>query len=431
MTKVYCIGCGLVTPVGNAPSEVLSAVRAGKSAFRLYDGWPEPYYASLLDREGFEGPSFFDHIALQAARTAVQEAGIDASGARVGLVLSTIKGNIEKIDTDDVSLAAAAETLAQGLGVKTKPVVVSNACISGLAALLQGVRMIRSGAYDHIIVVGAEVQSRFIVTGFQSLKALSLNPCKPFDADRDGLNVGEAAAAMVLSAHPVPFDPHPVSENYFSGRDPKNQFPETSTEPALQGDPKNQFSETSTEPALQGDPKNQFPETSTKPAPVIPSEASVSPWEIVDGAVRNDANHISGPSRTGEGSYNALRYVLEGVSAEELAFVNVHGTATRYNDQMEAIALNRAGLQEVPVNALKGIFGHTMGAAGILESIVSMKACDAGVVLPTQGFSQMGVEPAVNVSAQERKTDKKAFVKLLSGFGGVNGALLFRKGGAR
>ena len=387
MTKVYCIGCGLVTPVGNTPSEVLAAVRAGKSAFRLYDGWPEPYYASLLDRQGFEGPSFFDHIALQAAHAAVQEAGIDASSARVGLVLSTIKGNIEKIDTDDVSLAVAADTLAKGLGVKTQPVVVSNACISGLAALLQGVRMIRSGAYDHVIVVGAEVQSRFIVSGFQSLKALSLNPCKPFDADRDGLNVGEAAAAMVLSALPVSFEPRPVSGNYFSGRDPKNQFSETSTSPAHK-------------------------------------------WEIVEGAVRNDANHISGPSRTGEGSYNALRHVLEGVSADELAFVNVHGTATRYNDQMEAIALNRAGLQDVPINALKGIFGHTMGAAGILESIVSMQACDAGVVLPTQGFSRMGVEPAVNVSALERKTGKKAFVKLLSGFGGVNGALLFRKGGA-
>lgn len=360
MTKVYCIGCGLVTPVGNTPAEVLAAVRAGKTAFRQYEGWPEPYYASLLDRSGFEGPSFFDHIVLQAAQTAVQEAGIDASSARVGLVLSTIKGNIDKIDSEDVSLAAAAETLAKSLGVTTAPVVVSNACISGLAALLQGVRMIRSGEFDHVIVAGAEVQSRFIVTGFQSLKALSLNPCKPFDADREGLNVGEAAAAIVLSAH-----------------------------------------------------------------------ADRPSWEIVDGAVRNDANHISGPSRTGEGSYNALRYVLEGVKADELAFVNVHGTATRYNDQMEAIALNRAGLQEVPVNALKGIFGHTMGAAGILESIVSMQACDAGIVLPTQGFSRMGVEPAVNVSAQERKTDKQAFVKLLSGFGGVNGALLFRKGGAR
>ena len=382
MTKVFCIGCGLVTPVGNSPSEVLAAVRAGKSAFRLYDGWPEPYYASLLDRQGFEGPSFFDHIALRAAREAVLQAGIDVSSPRVGLVLSTIKGNVEKIDSEDVSLAASARSLADGLGVKSAPVVVSNACISGLAALLQGVRMIRSGAFDHIVVVGAEVQSRFIVTGFQSLKALSQSPCRPFDADREGLNVGEAAAAMVLSAQPVP-------GNYFSGRDPKNQFSGTSTEPTH------------------------------------------CVWEIVEGAVRNDANHISGPSRTGEGSYNALRYVLEGVSADELAFVNVHGTATRYNDQMEAIALNRAGLQEVPVNALKGVFGHTMGAAGILESIVSMEACDAGVVLPTRGFSRMGVEPAVNVSALERKTDKKVFVKLLSGFGGVNGALLFRKGGAR
>lgn len=179
----------------------------------------------------------------------------------------------------------------------------------------------------------------------------------------------------------------------------------------------------------QGFAKNQFPDADT--GMTAPAHSERGEWELVDGAVRNDANHISGPSRTGEGSYNALRYVLEGVSADELAFVNVHGTATRYNDQMEAIAINRAGLQDVPVNALKGIFGHTMGAAGILESIVSMQACDAGVVLPTRGFAQMGVDPAVNVSARERRTDKKSFVKLLSGFGGVNGALLFRKGGGR
>lgn len=364
MTKVYCIGCGVVTPVGNTPAGVYQAVREGKSAFQMYEGWPEPYYASLLERGDFEEASFFDHILLQASRNAVADAGIDITAPRVGLVLSSIKGNVEKIDSEDVSLAVSASRLAWALGVQTAPIVVSNACISGLAALLQGIRMIRSGAYDHVLVAGAEVQSRFIVTGFQSLKALSLNPCKPFDAERDGLNLGEAAAAMLLSSCP--------SEH---------------------------------------------------------SEESL--WELVDGAVRNDANHISGPSRTGEGSYNALRVVLDAVKPEELAFVNVHGTATRYNDQMEAIALNRAGLQDVPVNALKGTFGHTMGAAGILESIVSMKACDAGVVLPTKGFSTMGVDPAVSVSARERKTDKKAFVKLLSGFGGVNGALLFRKGGGR
>ena len=217
--------------------------------------------------------------------------------------------------------------------------------------------MLLGGGFDHVVVVGAEVQSRFIVTGFQSLKALSEAPCKPFDAQRDGLNLGEAAAAVVLG-----------------------------------------FGE-------EG-------------------------WELVDGAVRNDANHISGPSRTGEGSYNALRYVLRHTTPDELAFVNVHGTSTLYNDEMESIAIDRAGLLDMPVNALKGTFGHTMGAAGILESILSMHAVDAGLILPTRGFTALGVSRPVRVGAEAGATDKKAFVKLLSGFGGVNGALLFRKGGA-
>ncbi len=366
MNKVFCTGTGVFTPLGNTPDELFDAVREGRSAFRLHEGWPEPYYASLFERSTFSGPSFFDYIALQAAREASK--GVDLSSPRVGLVLSTIKGEIEKLGKADVSLAASARRLADSLGVQTPPVVVSNACISGLAALVQGMRMIRSGAYDHVLVVGAELQSRFVVTGFQSLKALSQRPCRPFDAAREGLNLGEAAAAMLLSRH--------------SG------------------------------------------------ASALSGQGEESAWELVSGAIRNDANHISGPSRTGEGSYNALRCVMEGVKPEELAFVNVHGTATPYNDQMEAVALSRAGLETVPVNALKGVFGHTMGAAGILESLVSMLACERGVVLPTRGFSTMGVEPAVCVSARERKTDKKAFVKLLSGFGGVNGALLFRKGGA-
>ena len=349
----------MVTPVGDTPEAVFQAVRTGRSALRLYQAGPEPYVASLLSREGFDGPSFFEDIAVKAARKALEQAGLEPSCPRVGLVLSTIKGNVELLDREDVSLAASAARIAAALGMSTPPVVVSNACISGLAALLQGMRMLRDGAYDHVLVVGAEVQSRFIVSGFQSLKALSLQPCKPFDAARDGLNLGEAAAAMVLSS------------------------------------------------------------------------AEKSPWELVDGAVRNDANHISGPSRTGEGSYNALKYLLPLVNREKLAFVNVHGTATLYNDEMEAIALDRAGLLDVPVNALKGIFGHTMGAAGILESIVSMLACDKGVVLPTRGFSELGVSRPVRVSAQEMPTQGSEFIKLLSGFGGVNGALLFRKGGAQ
>ncbi len=362
MRKIVCIGESILSPLGATPAENFAAVCRGESALQRYEGMfgvREPFVASLMDRSLWTAPgrTFFDSIVIEAARRAVEAAGIDPASPRTAFVLSTIKGNIEHIDTQDVTLTCSARRLADAFGNPNPAVVVSNACISGLAALLQGRRMLLSGRFDHVVVVGAEVQSRFIVTGFQSLKALSEAPCKPFDATRDGLNLGEAAAAVVLG-----------------------------------------FGE-------EG-------------------------WELVDGAVRNDANHISGPSRTGEGSYKALRYVLKHTSPEELAFVNVHGTSTLYNDEMEAIAIDRAGLLDVPVNALKGTFGHTMGAAGILESILSMHAVDAGIVLPTRGFSELGVSRPVRVSALAGTTDKRAFVKLLSGFGGVNGALLFRKGGA-
>ena len=123
--------------------------------------------------------------------------------------------------------------------------------------------------------------------------------------------------------------------------------------------------------------------------------------------------------------------MLASCDPAELACVNVHGTSTLYNDEMESIALQRAGLSEVPLNALKGVFGHTMGAAGVLESLISMQAADAGLVLGTRGFSRMGVSCPVNISADKRTTGRKAFIKLLSGFGGCNAAMLFRKGGAR
>ena len=362
MRKVVCIGESILSPLGATPAENFAAVCLGESALQHYEGQfgvQEPFVASLMDREKWTAPgrTFFDSIVIEAARRAVEAAGIDPASPRTAFVLSTIKGNIEYIDSQDVTLACSARRLADAFGSPNSAVVVSNACISGLAALLQGRRMLLGGGYDQVVVVGAEVQSRFIVTGFQSLKALSGAPCKPFDAKRDGLNLGEAAAAVVLG---------------------------------------------------------------------FGNEG----WELVDGAVRNDANHISGPSRTGEGSYKSLRYVLQHCTPDELAFVNVHGTSTLYNDEMESIAIDRAGLLDVPVNALKGTFGHTMGAAGILESILSMRAVDAGMVLPTRGFSELGVSRPVRVSSTAGRTDRQAFVKLLSGFGGVNGALLFRKGGA-
>ena len=385
--KVYITGCGVCTPLGNEQQELFRAVREGRSALRLHPGafgCEEPVFASLFPREGVEG-SLFQAICLKAAKAALADAGVDAASPRVALVLCSVKGEIEALGSQDVTLAASARKLADELGFVTKPLVVSNACISGLAGMVEGRRLLLSGLYDHVLVVGAEVQSKFIVTGFQSLKALSDEACKPFDAARKGLNLGEAAAAVVLS-----------------------MGPEVCSASAKK------YADATAEHTSS--PNNK-------------SHATAVAWELVEGVIRNDANHISGPSRTGEGSYNALRYLLPLVDEEDLAFVSVHGTSTLYNDEMESIALDRAGLSEVPVCALKGTFGHTMGAAGILETILSMLALEEGIVLPTRGFETLGVSKPVKVSAAEQPARGNSFIKLLSGFGGVNGAILFRKGG--
>ena len=409
-SNVYITGCGVCTPLGNTPQEVFQAVREGKSALRLHRdafGCEEPVFASLFPREGVEG-SLFQAICQKAAKAALADAGVDASSPRTALVLCSVKGEIEALGTEDVTLAASARKLADGLGMVTKPLVVSNACISGLAGMVEGRRLLLTGLYDHVLVVGAEVQSKFIVTGFQSLKALSDEACKPFDANRKGLNLGEAAAAVVLSMGPEVCSAS--AKNYADATAEHTSSPRSSSangESALQ----------SARPEAAGDNRGQSPLKSRLPV------------ELIDGVIRNDANHISGPSRTGEGSFNALRYLLPLVDEEDLGFVSVHGTSTLYNDEMESIALDRAGLSEVPVCALKGTFGHTMGAAGILETIMSMLALEEGIVLPTRGFETLGVSRPVKVSAAEQPAKGNSFIKLLSGFGGVNGAILLRKGG--
>ena len=119
------------------------------------------------------------------------------------------------------------------------------------------------------------------------------------------------------------------------------------------------------------------------------------------GSIHNDANHISAPSRTGEGAYQCLTDVLNGCTPEQIALIGVHGTATQYNDSMEQTALERAGLQSVPKSVLKPYFGHTMGAAGVLETILcAMQVKESGV-----------------------KSQESRVIKMLSGFGGVNAAI--------
>lgn len=376
------IADNIISPLGTTSEANYLAVKSGKSELKRYEGkWnlPEPFVASLIDRPSLDGEfaayqiddryTFFEKVVILSSCKALANAKIDASSEKVLFILSTTKGNVHLLDANEtgfpkerVLLGQAARQLTDFFHNPNQPIVVSNACISGVCAQIEAIRNLQGDRFDYVVVVGADVQSPFIVSGFQSFKALSAEPCKPFDVDRKGLNLGDAAATIV-----------------YARRD-----------------------------AVMADD-----------------------WVACRGAIRNDANHISGPSRVGEGSFRALKAALGDFSRDEIAFINAHGTATPYNDEMESIAIERAGLSEVPVNALKGYFGHTMGAAGVLESILSMKAIDDHNILATRGYNNIGVSHPLVLSNQNAPTEKRAFIKLLSGFGGCNAALLFAKGGQR
>ena len=371
----------IISPLGMSTAENYAAVKTGRSELKRRDGlWnlPEPFTASLMDRESVneiaaqqhidDRYTFFEKMIILSAARALEQTNIDPTSNKVLFILSTTKGNVFLLDRREtdfpqerVRLGMAAKQMTDYFHNPNAPIVVSNACISGVCAQIQAMRELEGGHFDYVVTVGADVQSAFIVSGFQSFKALSVEPCKPFDANRTGLNLGDAAATIVYTRKDT------VSQN---------------------------------------------------------------DWVACRGAIRNDANHISGPSRTGEGSYRALRAVLGDMNPEKLAFVNTHGTATLYNDEMESVAIERAGLLQVPVNGLKGYYGHTMGAAGILETILSMQAIDDNNILATRGFETIGVTHPLILSNQNQPTDKQAFIKLLSGFGGCNAALLMTKGGA-
>ena len=354
----YIIADNIISPLGETSEENYLSVKAGRSGIRAYEpgtcNIPEGFYASLL----FED---FETLALKSAQKAIANARLELKGKRTAFILSSTKGNIE----ENISLADSAQRIANLLGIDSKPIVVCNACISGLSALILGNRLIDSGLYDAAIVCGCDTPRQFILSGFQSLKALSPEPCRPFDMERMGLNLGEAAATLILSKNPI-----------------------------------------------QG-----------------------NSWRMGDGFIRNDAFHISTPSKTADGLYLSLQRTLESFTKEissackqidmkeHLAFINAHGTATLFNDQMESVAIGRAGLSELPANAYKSFWGHTMGAAGILETIISMKAIDDDTILGTRGFSELGVSGKMNICAENRPTDKKGFIKMLSGFGGCNATI--------
>jgi len=381
MKVVYKIADNIISSLGFTTAENMAAINRGQCGILLHQSKfdvPTPFQASLIEFEKLnaEFRAFarltqftpFERLIISSVREAVSETDIDLTSDQTLFIISSTKGNVSLLDPNvshdfeaqRVNLWAAAQQITTFFKNPNIAIIVSQACVSGVSALLAAKMYLQSGQYKHVVVTGGDVLSKFVISGFQSFKALSPNRCKPFDILRDGLTLGEGAATIILSI---------ANENS------------------------------------------------------LPSDSIV----IKAGATSNDANHISGPSRTAEGLFRAIQHTLFGGYLSNLALIIAHGTATQYNDEMEAIALSRAGLEPIPVNSLKGYIGHTLGAAGLIETVVCSHSLLSAQLINTLGFDNLGVSKNLNVITQNSGFIGTECLKTASGFGGCNAVVLLKK----
>lgn len=377
MKGIYLLDDSIISPLGFSTEENLQAIRSEKSALQLHESTrftSGSFYVGIIDDAVLS--KAFTEMGNPADYTKLEQmmllsvhqiikANPDLDLNSTGLVISTTKGNIDLLGSnsfseDRILLSGLGEIIRNFFGFSLKPIVVSNACISGGLALTVAAKLIESGKFEKAIVVGGDLVSDFVVSGFQSFQAISDQPCRPFSKNRNGISIGEASAAILL------------------GHEPKG------------------------------------------------NSANV---KIIGEASVNDANHISGPSRTGEGLFKSIHKALAEaeISAEKIDYLSAHGTATIFNDEMEAIAFNRSGLQEVPVNSYKGFYGHTMGASALLESILTKHCLLNNELFPSLNYDGPGTSKELNIIADNRKQELNYALKTASGFGGCNLAIVLKK----
>lgn len=372
--KIYITDDVVISPLGFSTEENIKQISKGISAIKKHSIFGKIYYTSIIEEALID--QRFQEIGAVTAYTklekmlllAIQQlldknSSIDLK--KVEIVIASTKGNIHLLDEkhhfseERILLYTLSEIIQAFFSLENRPVIVSNACISSGLAISVARQLLQKETTEHVIVLGGDLVTEFVLSGFSSFQALAEGICQPYDAHRSGINIGEAVAGMLLSK-----------------------------------------------------------ETQKGINTTIIAEASA-----------NDANHISGPSRTGEGLFLSVKRVLEAsqTKAEEVDFISAHGTATVFNDQMESVAFNRLHLQDTPLHSLKAYFGHTLGASTLLETIIANYGLKNNMIFSSKGLQELDENIQLKVVEEPMHKELKTILKTASGFGGSNFAMLIQK----
>jgi len=269
----------------------------------------------------------------------------------------TYKEYIETFDCGDV-----AERIADFLAIKDYVATISTACSSSANAIMLGARLIKNNKLDRALVGGTDALTKFTISGFNSLEILDTEPCKPFDANRKGLTIGEGAAYLLLESEEI-----------------------------------------------------------------VNKENIIC--ELKGYANANDAFHPTASSPEGFGAYLAMKQTLDkgNIEPNAIDYINAHGTGTDINDISEGRAIEKLFLPKIPpISSTKAFTGHTLGASGAIEAVLSALAIKHRMIYPNLHFNQQIKELSfAPVTKLLTNVNIKNVLSNSFGFGGNNTSLLF------
>ena len=407
-TRVVVTGLGAITPVGNDVNTFWNNIKDGvcgidfithfdatdfkvKLAAEVKNFDPNSY----MDRKEAKRMDVFSQYAVAAATEAVEDSKLDLETIdknRFGVVVGSGIGGIGTIEKEQTKFLDKGPNKVYPLFI---PMIISNmaagnvaikfqargicttvvtACATGTNAIGEAYRMIQYGTADVMIAGGTESSiTPLSIAGFTTLTALSKSEDAkrasiPFDAERDGFVMGEGAGILILE---------------------------------------------SLEHAQKRGAKIYA--------------------EVVGYGSTCDAYHMTSPSPDGEGAARAMELAITeaGIAKEEVSYINAHGTSTPVNDKYETTAIKRVFgdySKNVPVSSTKSMVGHLLGAAGVVEGVICIKALQEGFIPPTIGYSvpdpDCDLDYVPNVG---RKADLKYAMSNSLGFGGHNAVILMKK----
>ncbi|MBN1186270.1 MAG: beta-ketoacyl-[acyl-carrier-protein] synthase family protein [Bacteroidales bacterium] len=392
--RVYITSIGITSAIGSNVEENLNSLKSYKSGIGKLDiletKYRDEYLAGeikIINQElagqlNIDPHLIYPRTTLLAIKAAKEAYNNSFTGSdkkyRTGLIAGTTVGGMDKTEkyyynpnknTDFIkshSCGSITEQIADYLNISDFITTINTACSSSANAIMQGVRMIKMGMLDRVVAGGYDSLSKFTLNGFRSLFILAKEGCKPFDEDRDGLNLGEGAGFVVLESEKI------VEEQ---GKSPL---------------------------------------------------CLVSGYANANDAFHQTASSEEG---TGAklSIRNAIR--CAGLSPSDISYINVHGTGTENNDLSEGMALKSIFKEYLPpFSSTKSFTGHTLGAAGGIEAVYSVLSIRDQLIFPNLNFSKpikkLGLYPERHLV---ENTQIKHVMSNSFGFGGNDTTLIFSR----